>query len=115
MKVFYYINQLQFSIVMRTALSYNLLYFVCQLDALRRYVLLLFYRDKLLVETAKFNRTFCFGDEVKVKTIKAVKFPVTFGSIKSIKAYLEADIIKNDLPLLLSHKSMKSAGILPNF
>ena len=47
MKEFHYINQLQFSIVRKTALSYNLLYFVCQLDALRRYVLLLFYRNEV--------------------------------------------------------------------
>ena len=38
-KVFHFINQLQFSIVRRTALSYDLL------DTLRRYVLLLFYNS----------------------------------------------------------------------
>ena len=42
MKVFYYINQLQFSIVRKTCFI-----FVCQQDALRRYVLLLFFKGFL--------------------------------------------------------------------
>ena len=68
--------------------------------------------DRQLVETAKSNRTFCFEDWVEVK---AVKFPVTSVSIKGVRAYIEADIIKNDLPLLISHKQRKTAGMLLNF
>ena len=56
-------------------------------------------QDKYLVKTAKSNRTFYFGDRVDIKAIKSVKFPVTIGYIKGVRAYIEADIIKNDLPL----------------
>ena len=71
--------------------------------------------DKWLVVTAESNRTFCCGDGVEVKAIKAVKFPVTLGGVKDVSVYIKADIIKNDFPLLLSHKSMKTAGMLLNF
>ena len=67
-----------------------------------------------LVETAKSNR-FCFGDMLEVKAFKAVKFPVTLVGVECVRAYIEVDMIKNDLPLLLSHKSMKTAGMLLNF
>ena len=65
------------------------------------------------METAKSNRTFCFGDRVEVKVIKAVKFPVNL--VGDIRTYIEVVIIKNDLYYLLSLKSMKTAGILLNF
>ena len=67
------------------------------------------------MENAKSNGTFCFADGVEVKAIKAVKFPVTLGSIKGVRAYIEADIIKNHLLSLLSHKSMKTDGMVLNF
>ena len=41
-----------------------------------------------------------------------VKFPVTIGGIKGVRVYIEADIVKNNLPLLLGHKSMKIAGMV---
>ena len=72
-------------------------------------------QDKWLVKTAKSNRTFCFGDGVDVKAIKAVKFPVTLGGIKGGRDYTKTDIIKNVLPQLLSHKPMKTAGMQLNF
>ena len=55
--------------------------------------------------------TFCFGGRVEVKAIKSVKFLGTISSVKGVRVCIEADIIKNDLPLLLSHKSMKTAGM----
>ena len=51
-------------------------------------------QDKYLVKTAKSNRTFYFGDRVEIKAIKSVKFPVTIGHIKGVRAYIETDIIK---------------------
>ena len=72
-------------------------------------------QDKCLVKTAKFNRIFCFGDGVEVKGINSVEFPVTIEGVKGVRASIEADIVKNDPPLLLSHKSMKTAGMLLNF
>ena len=72
-------------------------------------------RDKHLVKPAKSNRTFGFGDRVEVKAIKSVKFPLTIRSVKDVRVYIEADIVKNDLPLLLSHESMKTAGMQLDF
>ena len=62
------------------------------------------------METAESNRTW-----VEVKAIKAVEFPVTLWDVKVDRTYTEADIFKNDLPQLQSHKSMKTSGILLNF
>ena len=47
---------------------------------------------------------------MEVKAINSVKFQVTIGGVKCVRVYIKADIIKNDLPLLLSYKSMKTAG-----
>lgn len=68
--------------------------------------------DLQLVKYTNSDRSFCFGDGVAVTAIKVAKFPVTLGGIR---VYIEADIVKNDLPLLLSHKSMKTAGIVLDF
>ena len=70
---------------------------------------------KCLVKNAKLNKTFCLGDGVKVKPIYSVKFLVTIGCVKGVRAYIEVDIVRNDLPLLLSHKSMKTAEMLLDF
>ena len=67
------------------------------------------------METTNSNRSLCFGDSVEVKAIKTVKFPVTLGGVKGVRAYTEADIVKKDLPLLQSYKSMKADGMLLNF
>ena len=69
-------------------------------------------QGKCLVKTASSNRTFCFGDGVEVKAINLVKFLVTIVGIKGVREYIEVDILKNDLLLLLSHKTMKTVGML---
>ena len=68
-----------------------------------------------MVETAKPNMTFRFEDVVGVKAIKTAKFPVTLGDVKDVRANIEAVIVKNDSPLQLNHKSMKTQEILLNF
>ena len=37
------------------------------------------------------------------------------SGVKRLRAYIQADIVKNDLLLFLSHKSMKTAGMLLDF
>lgn len=37
---------------------------------------------------------------------------MTIGDVSDVRAYIKNDIVKNDLPLLLSHKSLKTAGML---
>ena len=39
---------------------------------------------------------------------------MTIGGVKGVRASIEVDTAKNDLPLLLNHKSMKTAGMLLN-
>ena len=43
---------------------------------------------------------------------KLVKFPVVIGSQK---LFIEADVVKNELPLLLSRQSIKRAEMIINF
>ena len=50
-----------------------------------------------------------------LKTTTAFKFAVNCKSVKSVRTYIETDIIKNDLPMQLNHKSMITAGKLLNF
>ena len=38
-----------------------------------------------LVETAKSNWTFYFGDEVDAKAVKVIKFQVTLVGVKGVK------------------------------
>ena len=40
---------------------------------------------------------------------------LTIGDVKGVRAYIEADTVKNNLPLLLSDKTMKTAGMLLDF
>ena len=51
---------------------------------------------------------------MEVKAIKSVKFPVTIEGVKGVRVYIKVDN-KNDFPLLLSHKLMKTAGMLLDF
>ena len=51
-------------------------------------------QDNRQIKTAKSNRTFCFGDGVEVKAIKLVKFPLTIRSVKDVRVYIEADLVK---------------------
>ena len=65
-----------------------------------------------MIKVTKSNMTFYLGDGVEVKTIK---FLVTIGDAKVVRVYIEADIVKNDIPLLFGHKSMKTVGMLLDF
>ena len=65
-----------------------------------------------LVETNKSNATYRFGDGKESAALKNVKTPVSFGN----KTYMmSVDVVKNDIPLLISKQSMKSLGMRLNF
>ena len=59
----------------------------------------------------------CTYHGVEVTSSKLVKFPVVIGSQKFFiqKFFIEADVVKNELPLLLSRQSMKRAEMIINF
>ena len=70
------------------------------------YVESLSEEDKNLVTFSSSNKSYKFGIGPSEKAIAAVKFPVYLGSKKVL---LEADVLKQDLPLLLSKATMKRA------
>ena len=53
--------------------------------------------------------SFIFGDGVEVLSERSVKIPVKIGS-KSLS--IQADVVKNELPLLLSRQSMKRGEVV---
>ena len=56
--------------------------------------------------------TFRFGDGNKVVSYKMVKIPATIGT-KNVT--IEASVVDNDIPLLLSRNSMKKANMIVDF
>ena len=44
------------------------------------------------MEIAKF-KSFCFGYEAEVRTIKEVKFPLTLAGVEGVRVYFETDIL----------------------
>ena len=79
---------------------------------LDEYLQTLLEQDRLQVSERSNDATFRFGDGVEVTSSKLVKFPVVIGSQKF---FIEADVVKNELPLLLSRQSMKRAEMIINF
>ena len=63
-------------------------------------------QDRLQVSERNNDVTLRFGDGAQVTSSKLVKFPVVTGSQKFL---IEANVVKNELPLLLSRQSMKRA------
>ena len=66
---------------------------------LDEYLQTLSEQDRLQVSERGNDATFRFGDGVELTSSKLVKFPVVIGSQKF---FIEADVVKNELPLLLS-------------
>lgn len=67
--------------------------------------------SKLVVETQS-QTCFKFGDGNKIRSLKKVKFPAYIAENKFL---IEADVIPNDIPLLLSKDSMKKCSANLNF
>ena len=55
---------------------------------------------------------FRFGDGNDVISNKVVKFPAVLGNQK---LFIEANIVANEIPLLMSRSSIKKAQIMINF
>ena len=53
-----------------------------------------------------------YGDGIEVNSTETVKFPAVIGTKKVMT---EANIVKNDIPLLLSQASMKRAKMVSEF
>ena len=92
--------------LVRETLGMTILDSVCSRTVARRLWFDIFFDmlndwDNHLVKTSKSIRTF-FDDGIEVKAIKSVKPPVTIGGLKGVRAYIEAEIVKNYLSLLLS-------------
>ena len=76
------------------------------------------YIDKLIdkqrqqVKVIPSNVHFRFGDGNDVILSKVVKFPAVLGNQK---VFIEANIVANQIPLLMSRSSMKEAQMIINF
>lgn len=79
---------------------------------LKVYLEMLSEEEMKLVQFSKSEKSYCFGDGKAVQAIKKVKVPARIGSEK---VYIETDVVSNELPLLLSRKSMKAAGMVLDF
>ena len=62
--------------------------------------------DKALIRYSKADTVFRFGDGAEVSSLQEVQFPVIIG-VKRVM--IKANIVKNEIPLLLSKASMKRA------
>ena len=68
--------------------------------------------EKKMVTRKEVRSVFRFGDGKEFISKASIKFPAHIGS----KHYfIEADIIENEIPLLLSRDSMKKADMILNF
>ena len=68
--------------------------------------------DKKLVNIRPSDMNFRFGDGIEVNSTEIVKFPAVIGTKK---AMIKANIVKNDIPLLLSRTLMKRAQMVLDF
>ena len=62
--------------------------------------------DTEKLQILKLNTSFKFADGHKVRSFKKVKIPASIGGIKY---YIDAEIVKEKIPLLLSKQSLKNA------
>ena len=67
-------------------------------------------KERKQIQSWKSEKVFVFGDGMPVKAERTVKFPVCINS--RINAFITADIVESNLPLLLSHESMRTANII---
>ncbi|MEL6943457.1 MAG: hypothetical protein AAFO82_12375 [Bacteroidota bacterium] len=56
--------------------------------------------------------TFTFGDGVAVKSVKRITIPCVIGNLRGT---ITTDVVNTNIPLLLSKKSMKRAGMVLDF
>ena len=63
--------------------------------------------DRALVKETSTNTKFKFGDGAECVSKSLVKLPVVIGNVKGS---IETNVVENEIPMLLSQKSLKSAG-----
>ena len=79
---------------------------VCGIDWLKSYTQTLSEEEKSRIEEQESETVFRFGDGVKYKSVKKVKFPV---NILGNRASVTSDVVDCSIPLLFSKKAMKRA------
>ena len=76
---------------------------------LTEYLATLTEKEQSLVSTKPCNIGFIFGDGVEFISTKLVKFPAMFGKVQ---VFIEANVVNNEIPLLLSKTSMKTGHMV---
>ena len=85
---------------------------VCGKEWFQKYKQSLSNENQQKILTSDSNNTFRFGDGKREKSQKCVSLPATIGSMDIT---INADIVDNDIPLLLSRDSMKKANMNLDF
>ncbi|CAL4065493.1 unnamed protein product, partial [Meganyctiphanes norvegica] len=68
--------------------------------------------DRASVKWSKVDTKFRFGDGIEVKSVDELEFPVIIGAKRVM---IKANVVKNEIPLLLSKASMIRAKLVLNF
>ena len=76
---------------------------VCGQTWFNTYIEILSNEDKSKITYDKSNYIYWFGDGKKISALKNAKVPALIGSQKVI---IDTDIVRNEVPLLLSRKSV---------
>ena len=85
---------------------------VCGETWMKVYLDTLDENDMKLVETLHSDSKFRFGDGIEVKSTKLMKIPATIGKKKVM---INTDVVRNDIPLLMSRSAMKRSNMVLDF
>ena len=85
---------------------------VCGTQWLNQYIDTLGPEDKSKVSYGSATNVYKFGCGTKTQAIRKVRFPAVLGDVEVM---LKADVVKGELPLLLSRSCMKQANSELNF
>ena len=85
---------------------------VCGETWINVYLDMLNEEEMSLVETLDSDTKFKFGDGVEMKSIKRMKIPATLGKKRVL---ICTDVVKSEIPLLMSRSSMKRANMVLDF
>ncbi len=87
---------------------------VCGTKWLEKYLQSLNEEERSSVTTKESNKSFRFGDGVKVKSTSCVAIPAVIGETQCV---IHTEVVESEIPLLLGKPSLKRAGTvldLPN-
>ena len=82
---------------------------VCSKNWLENYVNSLNEKDKMKIKQTVGQRTFKFGGGERLKSTGEYSIPAV---VAGKEVFIQTDVVESDIPLLLSRKAMKTAGVM---